>query len=379
MFRWSQLVLAAGLVWAGALQDCAWAGDQDRPPLKIGWIGAMSGPVQKYGAYQAARLAERDINQKGGVAGRPLKLIYEDGQCNSAKAVSAFNKLVQADRVKFIIGGHCTPESVAIASLAKRNGVLILGAITATQKLSIPDDNYYRLSPVSTTAARLLAPFARKDLKLGKVGVLSAETDYAEPPARLFAELFQKEGGAVVGPETFGPDETDFRSILMRFKKAGADGLYLASQSPETPALVLRQMKELGLKMQMLGNEVVVAGFTSAGAQQSLFNGFIFAQPEFDPAKDPALTLVQEFRAEYGSDLPYGVWTAEAYDAVKVLALTIEKCGEDVAKVSACLEALKDYQGMSGKLSIDASGDGVRHYVIRKIEAGSIRTIQDGI
>ncbi len=79
--------------------------------FRIGWISSLTGPVAKYGTHEAAELALADINASGGVLGRPLELIMEDGRCEGTPSASAAQKLIQIDRVKYILGGHCTTET----------------------------------------------------------------------------------------------------------------------------------------------------------------------------------------------------------------------------------------------------------------------------
>ena len=94
-------------------------------PVTIGWIGSMTGPQQKWAAYEAAQIALEEINRQGGINGRPLRIIWEDGKGSGTAAAAAAQKLINVDHVKYILGGHCTPESLAIAPIAERAGVVM--------------------------------------------------------------------------------------------------------------------------------------------------------------------------------------------------------------------------------------------------------------
>jgi len=126
-------------------------------PIKIGFIGAMSGPFTKYGAFEAVNLAVEEINKAGGINGRKIILVAEDGKCDGKEAVNAVNKLINIDKIKIILGGHCTPESLAIAPIVEQNKVIMLASITTSPGLTHAGDYVFRTSPVSTVQSEIIA------------------------------------------------------------------------------------------------------------------------------------------------------------------------------------------------------------------------------
>lgn len=206
-------------------------------PVRIGWIGDLTGSTAKWGARHAAQLAVTEINQKGGVSGRPLELIYEDTACNSAKAVTAISKLAGVDKVKFVVGGHCSPDSVAIAPIAQRSKVLMIAAISSSPKITHFGKYVFRLTPVSTRLADLVAPYAVQSLGLRRAAAIYESTDYVIPPAEMFKTRFEENGGRVLASETFNPGEIDFRSIFTKVSRMGVDAIYIGTQGPVQPSL----------------------------------------------------------------------------------------------------------------------------------------------
>lgn len=363
------MLVILGLVFSRAQTAHAQNGERQET-FKIGWIGALSGPIAKYGAGQAAVLALEDVNAAGGVLGKPLELIYEDVQGKGSSAVSAFQKLTTLDRVKFIVGGHSSPETLPIAPLTRNKDVLLVAAITSSPRFTGASPHSVRLTAVSLIAGRLMAEHAFKQGKLRNILVLAEETDYVLPVAEEFMHVFEKQGGRAVSLERFAYNETDFRSILTKLKKPGIDGFYLGVQSVDTAALFMRQANELGLPHPAYGNETV--GNTPQGnpSLAELFAGMIYAEPSFDTSAPKTARFIERFNERYHlTALPYGIWTAEAYDAVVFLAQAINQCGADVEKVRACMTQIKDYVGASGKVSIGADGDGIREYKLKRVTA----------
>lgn len=349
---------------------------QPAAPIRIGWIGAMTGPIAKYGSFQSAQLAQEDINSAGGIEGRPIEIIFEDGKGDGRSAAAAAQKLIGIDRVRYIVGGHCSPESLAIAPIAERNKVLMLAAITSNPKLTTAGDHIFRLTAVSTRHAELLVPYAMGELGLKRFAIVYEETDYARPPAERFAELVREKGGNLVDLQSYNPGETDFRSILARLRTKSPQALYVGVQSPDSAVLLLRQLKELEVNVTLLGNEIT-GNTASDAAAAPLFEGMIFAEPAFDLEQADTREFVARYKARFKVDsLPFGFWTAEAYDAVRLLSATIERCGEAVENVRHCLYQVKNYPGVSAPVTIDRNGDGVRIYVLKKVIAGKATVLK---
>lgn len=342
-------------------------------PVRVGWLGPMTGSIAKYGAYQAATIAEEDINREGGINGRPFKLIFEDGKGSGASAVSAVQKLLAVDKVQFIVGGHCTPESLPISSIVQQSGAVMLAAITSSPKLTSAGDNIFRITAVSTTGVDLLTKYIFSKSKAGTFGVVYEETDYALPLAMQFKNNLEAARGKIALYEGYLPGESDFRSLLTKIKSSHLDGLYLAVQSPDTAILIMQQMQQLGVSIPVFGNEIAGNALHAYKGDSKLFEGLTFPEPEFDPDNLQVKHLRASFKEKFNlDDLPFGFWTAEAYDAVRVMADAIKRCGNDVQAVKKCFYSIKNYQGASGSITIDSNGDGIRNYSVKKVQSGSI-------
>lgn len=339
-------------------------------PLRIGWIGPMTGPGVKYGAAQAALMAQEEVNASGGVNGRRLELIQEDGKLQGASAISAFNKLTSVDGVKFIVGGHCTPESAPIAPLASANNVLLLAAITSSPKMSGIDKNYYRITHVSTTTGEKLAKYLIEQ-GLMTAAVVFEETDYVIPQTDKFKADYLAGGGNLVAEYQFSPGETDFRTFMTRIRTLKPQALYIGSQSPDSGRIIMKQLLDARISTRIVGNELFAQTPASFPETVEAFEGVVTVEPEYDSEHGKTQEFVSRFKARFSVDgLPGGIWTAEAYDAVRLLAKTIGECGEDVVAVGACLEKVKDYPGVSGAITIDAKHDGVRNIQVKRIAGG---------
>lgn len=346
--------------------------------FRIGWVGSMTGPVAKYEAYRGAALAEEEINRTGGVLGRRLKLLMEDGKGQGKDAAAAARKLIELDKVRFIVGGHCSPESLAIAPIAERTKTLMVAAITSNPMMTTAGDYIFRVSAISTRHSELLHDYVRGRKELRRIAVLHEDTDYARPPAEYFRELLRKDGIEPVYFQSFLPGETDFRALVTKLRSVRPDALYLGIQAPDTAHIILTQLHDLGLgALTLLGNELMGNALYSSGEKRKLYEGLVFAEPEWNEDAPRTRDFIERFKKTFNvSELTYGMWNAEAYDAVMLLAETINRCGENVEQVKGCLYRVKDWTGAGGEFSIDRNGDGVRSYVLKTIRNGQVEVVR---
>lgn len=137
----------------------------------------------------------------------------------------------------------------------------------------------------------------------------------------------------------------------------------------------MRQIRELGLKQQILGNEQFASAalVTKSGDEKLLLEGVVFAQPACNLDSGRTKEFSDHYTQTYQvQDLPFGCYTGESYDAVYLLADAIAKCGEDTECVGKLLGSVKGYDGASGTISFNADGDVERGYVLKSIRNGTI-------
>jgi branched-chain amino acid transport system substrate-binding protein len=344
--------------------------------IRIGWIGPMSGPQAKWGSYQAVQLALEEINFNGGINKHPVKLIFEDGKGLGKDATSAAQKLINVDKVNYILGGHCSPESLAIAPIAEKANVLMLAAVSGSPLFNNAGDNIFRVTAVNIQSVDKVFDYATKVRGINAFSILFEESDYPRPQAERFKKRAEESGVLIDGYEGVLPNEIDFRSILLRMKKKKTKGLYLATLSPDTAAILLRQIRDLKFDVEIFGNENTGNSVNSSGQDKTVFEDVVFSVSEDDVNNEIAEAFKKKYFAKYKTTaLPYGAYTAESYDSLNLLSSLIKKCGDSVEKVKKCLYQVKDYKGASGIFSIDMNGDGVRNFKMKTVKDGKIVNI----
>lgn len=323
---------------------------QDTSPIKIGWLGPLTGDVATVGeaTRDAAVLAVKEINEAGGINGRQLELIVEDGGCDSKKANTAGNKMINVDKVVAIVGGMCSGETLAVSPMAEEQKVLMVSPASTAPSITEAGDYIFRVVPSDSFQGKYVAEFAYNTLGKRKVALLISKTDYTEGVAKAFKDSFVVLGGEVVVEDTFLQTDRDLRTQLTKVKNSDTDLIYFASFT-EAALAGLKQKEELSIDLPVLapdsfGDPKIHA---APGAE-----GIVYAVPKASEAE----TFKTKFLAETGrDDMP--VYVTETYDIINILAMVMKDAGSDSGAVKQALYGLKDYQGVSKVISFDENGD----------------------
>lgn len=323
----------------------------DAGEIVFGAVGPLTGDVSVVGLNNkiGVELAIEEINAAGGINGKTLKVIYEDGRCNAKDASNAGNKLINVNNVKYIVGAACSGETLAISPLAEEQKVIMMSPLSSSPDITEAGDYIFRDYVNDNDAGRVLARkmFAKQHRK---IALLYGLNDYARALAAVVEKEFTKLGGEVVIEESFAQGTTDLRSVLTKVKSSDADSIVMLEYTTTLVAFA-KQRKELGVELPFYGADTYSdpALIEQAGAA-------------FDGAKYVLLkdSSSSEFKAKIraktgGEDVQVG--TANAYDAVKILAKAISTVGDDTTKVKEWLYGMPAYRGESGSIKFDRNGD----------------------
>ncbi len=321
--------------------------------IRIGFIGPLSGDAAAFGETErnAVELAISEINSAGGINGKNIKVIYEDGKCNGKDASIVAQKLVEIDKVKIILGGACSGETLAIAPITEPNRVILFSAFSSNPAISDAGEYVFRNSPSDTDTGRFLAENIIKNYK--KAAVLTENTDYAQGVRKVFKENFLKLGGTIVADEIFNQGDRDFRTQITKIKDSNPDVIFFVPQSGTTQGLVIKQMRELAVNSQIY---TVIAAKDALEIAGNAIEGTIFVDaPTLSTTSGKA--LLDNYKKIYGSD-PVNDYDAGArYDSVFITANALRQCSDDTDCIKNFLYNMDWYTGTIGRYKFDNKGD----------------------
>ncbi len=344
--------------------------------IKIGFIGPLTGDAAQYGESErkAVEIAVEEINAAGGINGRPIEIIFEDGKCDPQAGGTAAQKLVNIDKVKVIIGGACSGETLAAAEITEPAGVVLVSPSASSPKITTAGDFVFRTYPSDALAGKVAASYAYTKLGARKAALITELTDYAQGLREVYKNRFTELGGTVVADETYTTGETDFRTQIAKVKAAGPDVVYVVPQSPTPGITIFRQLRENKVTAHYTTAEVLLDRQVLKD-NRAVLEGLIGVESSPDYEANPRAKAFRESHlAKFGTEP--GAFAVNAYDATYLVAEAIKASGLEAAKIRDWLYGVKDYEGASGKLTMDANGDPILGENVVQYEGGELKTLE---
>ena len=324
-------LVVCALVFAGA----AWA--QSGEPIKIGFSMALTGGLAPNGksALLAQKIWEEDINGKGGLLGRPVKLIYYDDKSSPAEVPSIYTKLLDIDKVDLIIGPYATAiiaPAMPIVIQRKKTFIGLLG-LAVNSEFNYP--NYFVMIPSGPDAKPAFTKgffdiAMAQNPKPQTVAIVAADQEFSRNAADGARENAQKAKLKIVYDKTYPPSTTDFAPIVRAIQATNPDILNINSYPPDSVGMV-RAINEIGFKPKMIGGGMVGLQATAIKTQLGpLLNGFTnydFWLPVPKMQFPGVADLIARYQARAGAEGvdPLGYYMAPwGYAQLQVLQQAVE-------------------------------------------------------
>lgn len=355
---------ALALLWGGA------ASAEDKEPIKIGFSMELTGPFAVVGktGLLAFKIWEEEMNAKGGLLGRPVKLVYYDDQSNPATVPGIYTKLMDIDKVDLLISSYGTNLVVPAMPVAIQHNRLFFGlfALAANDQFHYP--KYFSMlvfgpDPLKTFSQGYFDLAIAQNPRPKTLGIVAADAEFQRKAADSARANGKAAGLEVVYDRAYPPSTVDFSPIVRSIQAAQPDLVYVACY-PSDSVGFLRAVQELGLKTNMLGG--AFAGLASAAVKQQLgaaANGVVNVEL-WQPVETMAFPGVVDFLKKYqarapaeGVD-PLGYFLPPfAYAELQVLAQAVEATKSlDEEKLAQYMHA-HPFQTVVGDVSFGPDGE----------------------
>lgn len=344
--------------------------------IKVGVNMEMTGNGASYGAdgYDGVKLAVKEFNEKGGLNGKKIELILADNKSESAESVLAAEKLMQ-DKVVAVIGPTTSSNAIAASQVYEASKIPGMGPTTTNPRVTVDDKGKvrqftFRATFIDPFQGQVMAKFASQSLNAKTAAIyVDNSSDYSKGLAQFFEESFTKAGGTVVIKEAYLQKDTDYKATLTKIKAANPDVIFVPGLYQEV-GLIVKQARELGISVPLLGGDcwdsdklVEIAG--APNLDNTFFSTFYFAEDQ-----DPKIVnFVTAYKKEYNR-VP-GAYAVLSYDGTKmVLDAMVKSNSTDPLKIQEELAKMKDFDGVSGKITINETHDAVKSAVILGFKGG---------
>jgi branched-chain amino acid transport system substrate-binding protein len=368
-------VVITGLSLTGCKKNASSSSSQSSAAqggaLLIGEVGSMTGPEATFGmsTHQGILLATKEFNAAGGIKGKQIEVKSLDDQGKPEEAATATTKLVVEDKVSAVLGEVASSRSKAMAPVAQQYHVPMITPSSTNPEVTQLGDYIFRVCFIDPFQGYVMAKFALENLKIKKVAVLTdVKNDYSVGLAKFFVDTFTKGGGQIIMKQSYGSNDIDFKSQLTAIRAKNPEAIYVPGYYTDV-GLIARQARELGITVPLMGGD----GWDSPKLKEiggSAIDGCYFSNHYTPENKAPRVQdFIKNFKAAYGV-IPDGL-AAMGYDAAGVLYEAMKRSKDETgAELRNQIAATKDFDGVTGKISIDKDRNAVKSAVVIKIENG---------
>lgn len=356
--------------------------------IKIGFIGPLTGDYANYGKLmtQSVKIAVQEKNEMGGIGEYKIKLISEDSQGKVDKANSAIEKLASVNKVWGIIGPVFSGTSLAIAPKCETENIVMISPSATHKDLTSKGKYVFRNVLSDQLQAIVFAKYVSDVMGLKRVAILYIKNDYSQGLAGDFKRIFKSNGGTITAMESGLQGDKDFKTQLTKIKGTNPQAIFLPNYVADI-AQMLEQSKQLGINVKMLSAD----GFSNpeifelAGDQA---NGVIFSgPPEENEISESGVkkAFVEKYEQRWG-EKPDS-FSLNSYDGAKILLSAIEKVFNastdeerlnltlDRNKIKDRVARIKNYNGVSGKITFLDNGDALKNVGVFKVENSEYKQI----
>lgn len=339
-------------------------------PIVIGVSVPITGQYAESGkSIQAGvELARKELNEAGGIQGRPLEIVVGDSQGAPDIAKRVARKFVSDPNIVAEIGEFTSSCSMAAQPVYDKAGMVQLSPVTSHPSFASGSPYSFSIIGAQAGGSPFMARAAVERLGKKRLAVAYLDTDWGISVKTLFVEEAARLGAEIVLEESYLEGTTDFSATIKHLRAAQPDALFLASMTPDAVA-ISKQRQQDGWE------DVTVIGVLPMSSPEFIALGGAAVENLIMPTifflKDPR-PEVQNFITAYQAayQIVPSYFAAIGYDAMRLLADAINQCGVERKAIQQALASVKEYSGVTGKFTFSEQGDVIREYTLLQVKNG---------
>jgi len=371
------LLLVSCLVIGLILSPCVWSKTKI---IKVGINAPLTGDIPKVGegTKYAAQMWLEDIKSAGGleVGGKkyPVELVIEDNESKAESAVKVNTKMITQDEVMVIVGPQASSQAIPAGEVANNYKTPMISPWSTNPDTTKNRPFIFRGCFLDPFQGPVAANFIKEEFGFTKAAVLyDVASDYPKGLAEFFKEAWEKANGAgsVVAFESFTTKDVDFSSQLTKIIKSGAEVLFTPQYYNEV-ALIVQQAHELGWNKPIMGSDSWGSAETVELCGKDCYGLFFSTHYAAAGAKGATKAFIDRYNKKYGY-VPDDVG-ALTWDALQIVQEAIQSYGKVTGNVEKdregirnALAKVKEFDGITGKMTFTEDGDPIKCAVIVRI------------
>ena len=349
-------------------------------PIKIGINAPITGDIPKVGegTKYAAQMWLEDIQAAGGldVGGKKyqVELVVEDNESKAESAVKANTKMIVEDQVLAIVGPQASKQAIPAGDVANNYKTPMISPWSTNPDTTKDRPYVFRGCFLDPFQGPVLANFITQEFGFTKAAVLyDVASDYPKGLAEFFKEAWEKlhGPGSVVAFESFTTKDTDFSSQLTKIIRSGAQVLFTPQYYNEV-ALIVQQAHELGWNNPIVGSDSWGSAETVSLCGKDCYGLFFSTHYASAGATGATKIFIDRYEKQYGY-VPDDVG-ALTWDSMRLVQQAIQNCGKITGKIEEdrqcvrdALAEIKEFDGITGKMTFTEEGDPIKCAVVVRI------------
>ncbi|MCZ6857481.1 MAG: ABC transporter substrate-binding protein [Gemmatimonadetes bacterium] len=331
----------------------ALAGCAPDAPILIGLAGPIS-ETRGASMLQAAELAVREVNDRGGIAGRSVQLLALDDSANAAIAVRVARRFYNNRAVVAVVGHVTSSTTLAAASVygAGDTPMVQISPSASSPFISGAGPYTFRICPSDLVHGTRLAEWAHGQLGAERAAILYQNDDYGRGVRSTFVSSFLELGGVIVSEDPYIDDVPSFAPFLERVQQQGGADILLIAGTRQSGEKIKATLDTVGWNVQLMGGGGMV------GIEESMTVEGMFISSAYLPDQGGDLNseFVRSYRSAFPNQLP-DYRGAGAYDIIHLLARAMEEVGADRFLLQDYLSRVVSFEGVTGTITFDQNGD----------------------
>lgn len=344
--------------------------------ITVGVVMPMSGPIGGFGqsAYKGIKL----INEMRPTLnnGDSVKIALIDNKSDKIEAANGMQKLISSEGATAVIGALTSTNTMAITKIADENKTPLIAPVATNVLVTKGRDYVSRVCFNDSFQGVVASDYIYDTLKAKKVVVITdVKNDYSIGITKVFKRAFKNKGGEIVSNPRISQGDTDFKAMLSTIKNENPDVIFFPIYSSEA-ALIAKQAKQLGITTPFMGTDGMAADdvfFSAGGDSVEGFIGTALYSADAPKTNDLAKEFAKKYHEIYNESVhPFAALSADSYN---LIIDSMNKCQDpaDSVCVNKNIRDTKNYEGVSGNISLDKNGDAIRSAVINKVVDGKLK------
>ena len=338
--------------------------------IPIGEYASLTGNNATFGvsSHDGTALAVDEINARGGVLnGVKLRLITEDDRSMAGEPANIVRKLISSDKVVAVLGEVASSKSLEAAPICQTSRIPMISPASTNPRVTEIGDFIFRVCFLDEFQGKVIARYALDTLKAKKGALLlDVKQDYSMGLGQFIKDAFTAGGGQIVAEKIYSSGDKDFKAQLASIKTASPDVVFVPGYYTEV-GLIARQARQSGIKAPLMGGDgwdspaLIPTGGTAMDGDY--FTDHFVASNPAPVVQD----FVKRYKSKYNS-VPDAM-AALGYDSAMLLADAIKRAGTtDADKLRATIADTKDFDGVTGKITIDPKRNASKSAVMIEIK-----------